>query len=55
MAEKAVTNVINTKAAAIYSIRSSSKMFEKNLINEIEVIINNFINITIVKFNYSYI
>lgn len=42
MAEKAVTNVINTKAAAIYSIRSSSKMFEKNLISEIEVIINNF-------------
>jgi tripeptide aminopeptidase len=42
MAEKAVTNVINTKAAAIYSIRSSSKMFEKNLIDEIEVIINNF-------------
>ncbi len=42
MTEKAVTNVINTKAAAIYSIRSSSKMFEKNLIDEIEVIINNF-------------
>lgn len=40
--EKAVTNVINTKAGAAYSIRSSSKEFENNLINEIKEIVNNF-------------
>ncbi len=40
--EKAVTNVINTKAGAAYSIRSSSREFENNLINEIKEIVNNF-------------
>ncbi len=42
--EKAVTNVINTKAGAAYSIRSSSREFENNLINEIKEIINKFNN-----------
>ena len=40
--EKAVTNVINTKAGAAYSIRSSSREYENNLINEIKEIVNNF-------------
>ena len=40
--EKAVTNVINTKAGVAYSIRSSSKEFEQNLINEIKEIVDNF-------------
>lgn len=40
--EKAVTNVINTKAGVAYSIRSSSKEFEQNLINEIKDIVDNF-------------
>ena len=40
--EKAVTNVINTKAGAAYSIRSSNREFENNLINEIKEIVNNF-------------
>lgn len=40
--DKAVTNVINTKAGAAYSIRSSSREYEKNLIDEIKVIIDNF-------------
>lgn len=40
--DKAVTNVINTKAGAAYSIRSSSREYEKNLINEIKVIVDNF-------------
>ena len=40
--EKAVTNVINTKAGAVYSIRSSSRKYEQNLINEIKVIIDKF-------------
>lgn len=40
--EKAVTNVINTKAGAAYSIRSSNKEFEENLINEIKAIIGIF-------------
>lgn len=42
IAEKAVTNVINTKATAVYSIRSSSKTFENNLIKEIETTVKNF-------------
>ena len=42
--DKAVTNVINTKAGATYSIRSSSKEYEKNLLEEIKKIINNFNN-----------
>ncbi len=40
--DKAVTNVINIKAGAAYSIRSSSREYEENLINDIKVIINNF-------------
>lgn len=40
--EKAVTNVINTKAGAAYSIRSSSKEFEQNLINEIKATVEIF-------------
>ena len=40
--EKAVTNVINTKAGAVYSIRSSSRKHEENLINEVKVIVDNF-------------
>ena len=40
--EKAVTNVINTKAGAAYSIRSSNREYENNLINEIKVIVDNF-------------
>lgn len=42
MIEKAVTNVINTKAGATYSIRSSSRKYEDDLINEIKVIVDNF-------------
>lgn len=40
--DKAVTNVINTKAGATYSIRSSSREYEKNLLAEIKTIIDNF-------------
>lgn len=40
--DKAVTNVINTNAGAAYSIRSSSRECEKNLINDIEKIAENF-------------
>ena len=40
--EKAVTNVINTKSGAVYSIRSSSRKYEQNLINEIKVIVDKF-------------
>lgn len=40
--DKAVTNVINIKAGAAYSIRSSSREFEKNLLDEIKVIIDKF-------------
>ena len=40
--KKAVTNVINIKAGAAYSIRSSSKAHEANLINEIKTIVENF-------------
>ncbi len=40
--DKAVTNIINTKAGAAYSIRSSSREFENNLISEIKEIVNNF-------------
>lgn len=40
--DKAITNVINTKAGAAYSIRSSSKIYEKNLINDIQLIVDKF-------------
>lgn len=40
--DKAVTNVINTKAGAKYSIRSSSREYENNLINEIKDIVEKF-------------
>lgn len=40
--EKAITNVINTKAGATYSIRSSSRKYENELIKEIESIVDNF-------------
>ncbi|MBQ3642353.1 hypothetical protein II906_10595, partial [bacterium] len=40
--EKAVTNVINIKAGAAYSIRSSSREYEKNLLEEIKLIIDKF-------------
>ena len=40
--EKAVTNVINTKAGAVYSIRSSSRKYEQDLINEIKIIVDKF-------------
>ncbi len=40
--ENAVTNIINTKAGAAYSIRSSSKEYENNLINDIKQIADNF-------------
>lgn len=42
--DKAVTNVINTKAGIVYSIRSSRREYEKNLLNEITQIIDNFNN-----------
>ncbi len=40
--DKAITNVINIKAGAAYSIRSSNKEFENDLINEIKGIVDNF-------------
>lgn len=40
--DKAITNVINTKAGAAYSIRSSSREFENNLINDIKAIAEKF-------------
>jgi len=40
--DKAVTNIINTKACAVYSVRSSSKEYENNLINDIQKIVNEF-------------
>lgn len=40
--DKAITNVINTQAGASYSIRSSSRKYEEDLINNIKTIINNF-------------
>ena len=40
--DKAITNVINTKAGATYSIRSSSREFEKNLLEDIKTIVDNF-------------
>ncbi|MCD7878580.1 MAG: M20/M25/M40 family metallo-hydrolase [Candidatus Gastranaerophilales bacterium] len=40
--DKAITNVINIKAGAAYSIRSSNRQFEKNLIDEIRQIAENF-------------
>ncbi|MBQ9245212.1 M20/M25/M40 family metallo-hydrolase [bacterium] len=39
---KAVTNVINIKAGAAYSIRSSSKTYEQNLLNEIKSIVDKY-------------
>ncbi len=42
IAEKAVTNIINTNSTAIYSIRSSSKEYENNLINDIKEIVKNY-------------
>ncbi len=42
MLSKAVTNVINIKAGAVYSIRSSSREYENNLINDVKSIVNNF-------------
>ena len=40
--DKAVTNVINIKSGAAYSIRSSNIEYERNLINEIQVIVDKF-------------
>ena len=40
--DKAITNVINTKAGATYSIRSSNREFEKNLISDIKEIVEKF-------------
>lgn len=40
--DKAVTNVINTKAGATYSIRSSNREYEKNLIAEIQTVVDKF-------------
>lgn len=40
--DKAITNVINTKAGATYSIRSSSREFEKNLLSDIKIIVDRF-------------
>ena len=40
--DKAVTNVINTKAGATYSIRSSSREYEQNLLSEIKTIVDDF-------------
>lgn len=40
--DKAITNVINTKAGATYSIRSSNKEFEKNLLSDIKTIVDKF-------------
>jgi di/tripeptidase len=40
--DRAITNVINTKAGAAYSIRSSSREFENNLINDIKNIVDKF-------------
>lgn len=40
--DKAITNVINTKSAAAYSIRSSSREYENKLINDIQLIADNF-------------
>lgn len=40
--ENSMTNIINTKAGAVYSIRSSSSEYEKRLISEIQQIIDTF-------------
>ena len=40
--DNAVTNIINTKAGASYSIRSSSKEYEEQLIDEIKNIVAKF-------------
>ncbi len=40
--DKAITNVINTKAGATYSIRSSSREYEKNLLDDIKKIVESF-------------
>ncbi len=54
---KAVTNVINIKAGAAYSIRSSNREYEKNLINEIKQITDLFNKkyegLAIAEMNYS--
>lgn len=42
IAERAVTNVINTKATAVYSIRSSDKKSENELIAEVGEIVKKF-------------
>ena len=39
---KAVTNVINTKAGAAYSIRSSSREYENKLIEDVKLIVDKF-------------
>lgn len=40
--EHPITNVINTDAGAVYSIRSSSREYEQNLINEIKTTVDKF-------------
>lgn len=40
--ENSMTNIINTKAGAIYSIRSSHVESEKKLVSEIQQIVNSF-------------
>lgn len=42
ISEHAVTNIINTEARAAYSLRSSSREFEQNLISEIQDIVADF-------------
>lgn len=42
MIENAVTNMINTEAGLAYSIRSSNKEFEDNLVAEIQKIVDDF-------------
>ena len=42
MIENAVTNMINTEAGLAYSIRSSNKEFEQNLISDIQKIVDEF-------------
>ena len=42
MIENAVTNMINTEAGLAYSIRSSNKEFEDNLISDIQKIVDDF-------------
>ena len=42
IAENAVTNIINTKACSVYSIRSSNRTYEQNLTDDIKEIVNKF-------------